>query len=155
MLLFPLIGSVQEILVLLKRTVSLRPFFWVPTKKKFWSRIKIVFNYRLLSRDQRADHLWFSLISCLSSHLHWCFVYVSSTVLAPAALLLRLIYTWAACLQCPAEPGFIHFWKHCRSRSAGFWRSHLIRIHIVFDYDWKYMLTTRTLQDKNLRRAAL
>ena len=33
---------------------------------------------------------------------------------------------------CPAEPGITLFWKHCRSRSAGFSWSHLIRIHTVF-----------------------
>ena len=28
----------------------------------------------------------------------------------------------------------IDFWKHCRSRSAGFWSSQLIRIHTVFPH---------------------
>ena len=34
-----------------------------------------------------------------------------------------------------ADPGFILFWKNCSSRSAGFWRSHLIRIHTLFYSD--------------------
>ena len=29
---------------------------------------------------------------------------------------------------------FIHFWKHCRSRSAGFWWNNLIRIHTVYPF---------------------
>ena len=37
-------------------------------------------------------------------------------------------------------------WKHRRSRSAGVWWSHLIRIHTVFYFDWKSMLTTGMLQ---------
>ena len=42
---------------------------------------------------------------------------------------------------CPAEPRFILFWKPCRSRSAGYWQSHLIRIHTSwFSMLWKYML---------------
>ena len=45
-----------------------------------------------------------------------------------------------------AEPRFILFWKYCRSRSAGFWQSHLIRIHTVFQPDRKYMITTGMLQ---------
>ena len=48
--------------------------------------------------------------------------------------------------HCPAEPRFIIFWKHCRSRSAGFRRSHLIRIYTDFHSDWKYMLINGMLQ---------
>ena len=51
--------------------------------------------------------------------------------------------------SCPAEPELILFWKHRRSRSAGFWWagfwwSHLIKINTVSG--WKYMLTTWMLQ---------
>ena len=58
---------------------------------------------------------------------------------------------------CPAEHGFILFWKHCRSRSAGFsgsqlfLGSQLIRIYTVFHCDWKYMLTTGMLQIKRIK----
>ena len=43
---------------------------------------------------------------------------------------------------CPDEPGFILICKHCGSRSAGFIRSQLIRIHSDFHSDSKLMLTT-------------
>ena len=49
----------------------------------------------------------------------------------------------------PAECKCILFRKHCRPKSAGFSRSHLIRIHTVFHSGWKYMLTTRMMQDNN------
>ena len=31
------------------------------------------------------------------------------------------------------------FEKHCSSRYAGFWLSHMIRIHTFFHTDWKYI----------------
>ena len=36
----------------------------------------------------------------------------------------------------PAEPRFFLLWKHCRSGTAGKWRSHLIRIHNIFHPEW-------------------
>ena len=52
---------------------------------------------------------------------------------------------------CSVEPWIILFWKHCRSRSAGFWQSHLIRINTVFNSDCKHMLTTGMLQVSKMK----
>ena len=37
---------------------------------------------------------------------------------------------------------YLLFVQHCRSWSVGFWWSQLLRIHIVYKFDWKYMLKT-------------
>ena len=41
--------------------------------------------------------------------------------------------------------------KHCRSRSAGFSQSQLIRIYTVFHSDEKFMLTAEIQQIKRMK----
>ena len=48
------------------------------------------------------------------------------------------------------NPDLSFFWKQCRSRSAGFLQSHVIRIHSVFHTE-KKMLTAEMLQINRLK----
>ena len=54
-------------------------------------------------------------------------------------------YFWGLTVDAGSKPMYVEkifiFCKHHRSRSADFWGNHLIRIHTVIHFAWKYMIT--------------
>ena len=104
-------------------------FEW-PLKTGF---VEIFFSYfSTIKSTQRTASLkqlfWAPTILSIKQTLEWV---VSFWALAPCGH-----YCSNNCNRDPDFPGFILFWKQCRSRSAGFWWSHLIRIHTVLHSEW-------------------